>query len=245
MYKRIYISILSVSLTVLLSCDNSDDNKISKFTSNVVVTNSAHFTKADTYLMTLKFSMDKGSTFVDFPVVKVGETYKVKVFNVAKSDVTVQNCFDVDWSASNPQPMNVDPLTGIAEFTMGTTNELHATVADHYSPLDVASLVGKWGGDEVGACCGGTDVNNLRQDPTNPNKLIMDNFWGDEVDAYIVFSPSTSLLDQIVTLPTQTTSEGGVASGIGTYEQCYQTFTLKTTYVLKGKTYNWQYNFHR
>ena len=247
MYKRIYsyLTILSGSLLFLVSCDNSDDDKVTKFTSNVDVTNSAYLEKADTYNMSLKFSTD-GATFVDFPVVKVGETYKVKVFNVdAGADVTVQNCFDVDWSASTPAPVSVDASTGIAEFKMATTNELKATLGDHYSPYNASSWVGDWGGDEVGACCGGTDDNTIRQDTSNPNKFIMDNFWGDGVDAYIIFTPSTSLTDQVVTLPTQTTSEGGIASGTGTYEQCYGTFTIATSYKLGTKTYTWQYNFHR
>jgi hypothetical protein len=248
MFKRIYsyTVIMAASLVLLISCNDDSSDKITKFTSNVVVTNSAYLEKADTYTMSLKFSTDNGTTFVDYPVVKVGQNYKVKVYNSgAGSDVTVQNCFDVDWSASTPAPVNVDASTGIAEFTMGQTNELKATLGDHYSPFNAASWTGEWGGDEVGACCGGTDANNIRQDTSNPNKLIMDNFWGDGVDAYMIFSPSTSLADQVVTIPTQTTSEGGVASGTGTYEQCYGTFTINTTYKIGGKTYNWQYNFHR
>ncbi len=122
--------------------------------------------------------------------------------------------------------------------------KLTYTVTD-YCSYNADQWKGTWGGDEVGACCGGTDTNVFTQDATNKNKFTMDNFWGDGVDAYVIFSPSTKPDEQIVTIPTQPTSEGGIASGVGTYNSCLETFTINTTYKLGGTTYVFLYIFHR
>jgi hypothetical protein len=247
MLKRIYnyIVILAASITVMVSC-SKDSDELKSFTSQIDAKNSSLESAASN--MFIQYSSDGGATYSFYPVFKMGQTYKARLVNRdpdnGDREVTVANCYDVDWSGSNPEPTG-DLASGIADFTFGESNIIKAKVSDHYSPFNPSSWTGDWGGDEVGACCGGTDENTIRQDASNPNKFIMDNFWADGVDAYIIFTPSTSLADQVVTLPQQTTSEGGVASGTGTYEQCYGTFTINTTYKIGGKTYNWQYNFHR
>lgn len=111
-----------------------------------------------------------------------------------------------------------------------------------YCPYDASIWGGSWVGTEIP---GSVDDNTLTQDGADPNKYIMDNWWGDGVDAYIIFTPSTDPSTQIVTVPTQTTSEGGVASGTGTYNQCLGEFTLNAKYVLGGTTYNFLYVFTR
>jgi hypothetical protein len=160
--------------------------------------------------------------------------------------LTKGNFYTLDWSLSNPPPN--DAASETPEFTLQSPSAISVKVIDVHCDYTASSWTGVWKGDEVGTCCTGKDKNILTQDASNPNKLIMDNFWGDGVNAYIIFSPSTastSYWNQIVTLPDQTTSEGGKASGTGTYDQCRGTFTINTTYVLGGKTYNFKYNFHR
>ena len=100
-----------------------------------------------------------------------------------------------------------------------------------------------WGGKtyESVETPGSTEDNKLTQDGTNLNKFTMDNWWGDGVDVYIIFSPSTNPGDQKITIPSQTTSEAGVASGTGTYNQCRGTISLNCKYVLGGATYIFLY----
>jgi len=88
---------------------------------------------------------------------------------------------------------------------------------------------------------GSTEDNKVRVDPSKANRFIMDNFWGDGVDVYFDINPSTNPSDQTIVIPTQTTSEGGVASGTGTYNQCLGTMLLTCKYVLGGTTYNFTY----
>jgi hypothetical protein len=245
MIKRIFILlVIAVASAYLGSCDNNEE-AIKTFHTLADVSNSA--VSDAKYDVITVFSTDGGTTFMDYPNVKKGGTYLVKVVNRTSDgdvDLTGDNCFDVDWSQSSPQP--TDPSADLAEFKMGENNEIKATVTNLYKPYDASSWAGDWVGAEDGACCSSNDPNTLRQDTSDPNKYIMDNFWGDGVDAYIIFSPSTKLDDQIVTLPEQTTSEGGVASGTGTYDQCAGTFVIYgTTYVIGGSTYVFDYYFER
>lgn len=111
-----------------------------------------------------------------------------------------------------------------------------------YCAYDANSWGGNWTGTETP---GSVDKNKLTQDSTDPNKYVMDNWWGDGVEAYIIFTPSTNPGDQIVKVPEQTTSEGGVASGEGTYNQCLNTFSMTCKYVIGGSTYNFVYSFEK
>jgi len=228
--------------TLLIStCTKDDKNAISTFTSHVDLTGST--LAAHQAATVLRFSTNNGVTYDASAVLKVGEKYKVKVFDRTMDDYITSEYYSFDWSGSNPKP--ADATSEAPEFTLGADNKLSGVVIDKHCAFDPSSWTGAWGGDEVGACCAGTDPNTITQDTSNPNKFIMNNFWGDHVNAYIIFSPSTTAFDQVVTLPEQTTSEAGVASGSGTYDQCRGTFTIATTYKIGGSTYSWQYNFHR
>ncbi len=89
---------------------------------------------------------------------------------------------------------------------------------------------------------GSTEDNKLSvKDPLKPNRFTMDNWWGDGVDVYMDFAVSTNPATQTVTIPTQTTTENGVASGTGNYNQCLGTIGLTCKYVLGGATYNFNY----
>jgi photosystem II stability/assembly factor-like uncharacterized protein len=236
MFKRIYgyITIFAASLFFIVAC-KEDVEKIEKFTSNVDVTNS--LLKDDKYSMTLLFSTDDGKTWADYPILSPGQTYMAKVLNQKTGDVvTTDDDFEFDWSKSDPAPIG-DAASEVAKFTSNKVNSIKVSVVSHLCPYVASSWTGDWGGDEVGSCCGGTDNNTIRQDGTNPNKFIMDNFWGDGVDAYFILTPSsTSVFDQVLTMPQQVTSEGGTASGTGTYDQCAETFTIATKYSFPGLT---------
>jgi hypothetical protein len=230
---------------LIISCNDEDEPEIDTFSALVDVTDSS--IPDSKYSVLVLYSTDGGTTFVEHPLLKKGDTYKVKAVDRTDHgdvDLISGNCYAVDWSASNPAP-NGDPKSDVAEFVMGPDNALNAKITNLYVPFNAASWAGDWDGTEDGACCSSVDANTLTQDTTNPNKYIMDNFWGDHVDAYIIFSPSTGLGDQVVTLPEQTTSEDGVASGSGTYDQCAGTFTIATKYVIGGGTYEFDYIFHR
>ena len=242
-----YIKILRSTLwiigfsIVLGACDRDSESQYT-FTSSVNLLGSS--IEKDIQSTQLYFSTDNGKTYGTNPGLKVGQKYIVKVMDNSSSDfLTGKNFFSLDWSASNPKPENASADS--ATFTLAGSNSVVAKVVDKHCTFDPKFWTGVWKGDEVGPGVGGTDINNFRQDAANPNKLIMDNYFGDGVDAYIIFQPSTTAYDQTLTMPTQNTSEGGVASGTGTYDQCRGKYTINTTYVIGGSTYKWAYNFHK
>jgi hypothetical protein len=239
---QLFAAMAVLMMLVAISC--TKDSGFNSFGSSVDVTGSS--LAKDQGEVILLFSTDKGATYTPNPTLSIGQGYKAIVIDrVSKAVLNGKNFFTIDWSTSKPAP-STPGISDTASFTFQATNNIAVTVTDKLCTYTPASWTGKWGGDEVGACCGGTDKNNITEDTTDPNKFIMDNFWGDGVDAYIIFAPSTTLATQTLTLPMQTTSEGGVASGTGTYDQCRGTFTINTTYDLPGVgTFNWQYNFHR
>jgi hypothetical protein len=245
MTQRIFnCLVILLAFAPVVSC-NDDDEEVKTFSAVADISETS--IADEKYNMVVVYSTDGGNTFVDYPVVKMGETYQAMVVHrTADGDISMISgrCFAFDWSASDPQP--TDAHRDKAEFVLGNNNALSVRIVDtDYGPFDPTLWTGHWIGDEDGDCCSSSDENNIRRDSSDPNKFIMDNFWGDHVDAYIVFQPSTNPNDQIVTLPEQTTSEGGVAKGTGTYDQCAGTFTLATSYTIGGDTYEFDYHFHR
>ncbi len=222
--------VLVLALTLILdACTSSDDTYSFKSGVNMVGT-SINGTTTQLY-----FSTDNGVTYTPYPQLKVGQKYNVKIINTSLGWAMSSSQYGFDWSESSPKPDN--PNSATPQFTLAGANNLSVKIMCNYN---ANYWSGSWGGDEVGSCCGGTDANTLTQSTSDPNTYTMNNFWGDHVNATITFSP-----DGTVNLPQQTTSEGGIASGTGTYDQCMGTFTLATTYVIGGSTYQWQYNFHR
>lgn len=231
---------------LLISCDNNDA-EIKHYSAQVVADDAT--LKTDKYKLITVFSTDNGTTFVDYPNLKKGQTYQVKVVHrTDDGDVDVKPSelgFHLDWSSSNPKP-NGATDGQMAEFTMQESNDIVVVIASHVCSYNATDWAGAWGAKETGSGVGGTDNNTLTQDETDPNKYTMDNFFGDEVEASITFASSPSKYwDQVVTLPKQTTSEGGVASGSGYYDSCLGTFYIDVTYVIGGKTYSWNYSFTR
>ncbi|MEK6782989.1 MAG: hypothetical protein AABY93_14920 [Bacteroidota bacterium] len=114
-----------------------------------------------------------------------------------------------------------------------------------YCPYDPTVWPGVWLSVEAP---GTTEDNVITRDPdlTNfPNRFHLDNWWGDGVDVYIDFNPSTDPYTQTIDIPTQTTTEDGVASGTGVYDQCTETITLQARYVIGGNTYDFIYSLSR
>lgn len=123
-----------------------------------------------------------------------------------------------------------------------------------YCSYDAASWSGQWFGDEVGTGVsspdGGDNLGNFVA--IGPNQWRFDNFFGDGTGVYakIEFTPSSDPDTQIVKylndpgLSYQVNSKGKI-SGSGTYNQCLQTLSLNTTYVIGTTTYKWRYDLHR
>jgi len=252
MVKRIF-SCLVVLATLIISCKEDDGRIINTFSAQVEATNSSiaplfiptSSLISEKYKIIVVFSTDGGATYVDYPILKPGDAYKAKVLYRPAGEDEVElgddACFKYDWTKSVPAPTG--GATGnVADFVMDDDNALAVTVSD-YSAFNASSWTGAWVGTESGACCSGDDSQTLTADPGNPNKITMDNWWADGVDVYMIFNPSTSIIDQTITIPEQTTSEGGVASGTGTYDQCRGTFVIASKYTIGGSTYTWNYIF--
>lgn len=234
-----------MTAALIAACDD-DDDKIKTFSAQVDGTNSS-IVGPDKYHAIVVYSTDGGSTYREFPTIKPGEAYKAKVvFDGA--DFTGDTCFKLDWSGSDPAPTG-SANSEVADFVMQANSALKVVISD-YAPFNAASWTGAWVATEDGACCSGDDANTLRADPDDPNKIIMNNYWGDHVDVYMIFDPSTNALDQTVTIPEQETSEGGLAYGTGTYDQCRGTFVIAASYEIdtdedgEAELYEWDYYFN-
>jgi hypothetical protein len=244
-----FLSCLLIIMAVTIAC-NDDSDKIKTFSALADISGSPSLTDNDEkYNMVVMYSTDGGATFVDWPAVAKGQSYMAKVVNRDGGDLPIQpgSCYAVDWSTSVPAPDDVQGT--MATFTMGHDNALVAKVTDtDYGPFDRSYWLGAFTGDEHGTCCeGGHDKQVFRIDPSNPNAIIMNNFWGDGVDAQIVFTPSTNKNDQVITIPAQTTDDPGtITAATGTYDQCSQTIEFEAIpYTVGGKTYTFGYSIHR
>lgn len=234
-------------MAVTIACNN-DSDKIKTFSALADITGSPSLTAAkEKYNMTVMFSSDGGQTFTDWPAVAKGQTYLAKVVASDNAPIQPGSCYAVDWSGSTPEPNTVTGTT--AEFTMGHDNALLAKITDtDYGPFDRSFWLGDFRGDESGDGNSHDDL-TFKADPSNPNAVIMSNFFGDgdAVTIQVVFTPSTSANNQVLTIPAQTTSEGGsVAATTGTYDQCSQTIKIASIkYTIGGGTADFGYSIHR
>lgn len=239
-FKLLIIAV--VAAFIISSCDE-DDGVPYTFTSEVDATGSIFADHQSTTI--LQFSTDNGVSFSTAPLLKTGQNYKVRVFDTESGEPITSPNFTFDWSGSDPAPSNLS--TDLPEFTLGETNLVKVKVVNTHCAYDASSWTGDWFGLEDGACCGGTDELTVEADPDTPNRFIISNFWADgpDVKVYIDLTPSTNFFDQIVTMPEQETSEGGIAVGEGTYDQCAGTMSINTAYEIGGHTYEWVYEFYR
>ena len=139
------------------------------------------------------------------------------------------------------------PAADIVAAGLFQSNQFYPAQILTYTVTDYCSYdASTWGGNWIATeTPGSVDPGKMTQDGVDPNKYVFNNWWGDGVDAYMIFSPSTNPGDQIVEVPKQTTSEGGEASGKGTYNQCLDEFTINAKYVIGGGTYEFIYSFAR
>jgi hypothetical protein len=246
--KRIFkLIIAAIGFTLLMvTCTKNKDLVFATFTSRVDLTGSTLVNdQASTALL---LSTDGGTTYQNFANITAGQKYMVQILDRNLGhNLKANDFYAFDWSASNPKP--TDATSDSPEFTMSSgDNKLLVTVLDAHCAFVPSGFTGTWSSKEVpvpGGCnCSSTEPQHIIQDSANPNKLIMDNFFGDGVGnatVYMIFSVSTTAKDQIITVPEQTTQEGMKASGTGTYDQCRGKFTLHVHY----DQYEWIYEFTR
>jgi hypothetical protein len=225
MINKIFsLLVVAAGSVYLTSCDNNED-AIKTFNSLVDVSNTS--IEADKFDVVTVFSTDGGATFVDYPVIKKGETYMVKAVNHHTGlDLTTPNCFDVDWSTSDPQPDNVSE--GVATFTMGTNGSLVGKVTDYVAPYDASAWVGTIIAlEDYGSATWGPYEVVLTQDGTNPNRFHLDNFYDSGLPAFIDFDGAAGT----VKFP-DGQSPGGKAltNSSGTFNQCAGSFEISLNY---------------
>ena len=249
---KIFSQILvGVLVAAIWACSTTTGNPYN-FTSRVDL--SASSIAKDQLNTGLYFSTDNGKTYNPFGQLKVGQQFLVKLWDYNTSSyISSKSFYTVNWSNSSPKPANISGDSAV--FTLSSTTNVWATVEDTHCAFNGASWVGAWTGNEgtvtqvgSGTFNGSNDALTITQDSSNPNKLLIANFFGDgaAVVVYAMFNTSTSWSDQTVTIPQQTTSEGGVASGSGTYDQCRSTITLNVTYNFGApNNYTWTYMIHK
>lgn len=92
----------------------------------------------------------------------------------------------------------------------------------------------------------GPYTNNFVQDPSNPNKFTMDNFYDIGRTAFIIFVPSTNPSDQKVSFPAQPigTTREILAGSTGTYDQCLGiiNINLELRTISSGNVAPFRYN---
>ena len=244
--KNRYKTILTVVILPLLLAMCSKSSDIGPVLRTKVDLAGSTIEKDQAYAR-IMFSTDGGTTWSAAPPnLSVGTKYLVQALDDNNGlYLTPDNFYSVDWSKSSPKPN--DAASGTPEFTFADNNNLTVSVVDRHCTFDPTSFTGDWSSTEVpvpGGCnCSSTEPQHITQDSSNPNKLIMDNYWGDGPAAtvYMIFDVSTTAFDQTITIPQQVTAEGMTASGTGTYDQCRGTITLHAHY----DQYEWIYNFKR
>lgn len=89
--------------------------------------------------------------------------------------------------------------------------------------------------------------NVLTQDPSNPNKFTMDNFYDTGVSAYIILTPSTNPSTQLASFPAQqvTATRSILAGSTGTYDQCLGILNINLEYKIGSNVAPFRYNLKK
>lgn len=231
MLKRIYnyVPLVIGALLALSSCKDDDDDKIKTYSSLVEVTNSP--LQFDKYNMNLLFSTDGGQTFVDYPLIKPGQKYQVKVHNSgsdwfsAGADLTTEDHYKFDWSGSEPKPVGTGD-GDVAEFVAGKNNSVLLNVTDA-CPFNAADWVGSYDATEdYGTSSSGPYDLTLTADPSVPNRFILDNFYDNGYEPYMDFDATTGT----VKFPNQTTGGEDITASSGVYKSCTGEIIIKLHY---------------
>jgi hypothetical protein len=232
MVQRILSCLVIAGAAVIVSCKDDDGDKIKQFSAQVEATNSSMY--EDKYNTLVVFSTDGGKTWVDYPMLKPGDAYKAKVIyrpasGFGEQDLTGGDaCYVIDWSQSTPGATGATNAD-MADFVMTSNSALIVNVSD-FKAYNASSWAGKWYGVEDGTIKF-TDVNAFAQDPANPNKFILDNYWGIGDEVAIVFNPATTWGAQTVTFPKQVSSLGMSVEGTGRYDQCRGIIDIDSRYI--------------
>ena len=252
MMQRILSCLFIMVSVIIVSCNNNDDDKIKHFDALVDVSNMASITD-DRYNAILVYSTDVGQTWSEFVPSKPGEAYTAKVIHKGadEEEINADGCYAFNWSESNPAPTG-EATGGSANFVMQSNSTLKLTVNDYHA-YDASKWTGVLYGIEDGDIRF-TDENTFTQDPNNPNKFWMDNYWGIGNPAYIILSPSKDFATQEVSVPAQWTSEVDeyqILEGSGVYDQCRQTLDMTSVFVTDNDnvagldTIQFDYHFQR
>jgi len=103
--------------------------------------------KDDKYSMVFRFSNDNGATYVDYPLLEKGKSYKAKVAILEDGAPVDLPCIDIDWSTSSPAPSG-ETSANVAEFTVAESTKIIAKIIGekHYTQFSPSSWTGDWGG---------------------------------------------------------------------------------------------------
>lgn len=187
--------------------------------------------------------------YVDTVTIDTVRQYVYKDTTFVRGDVTIDSVIQKSVVVT-PQHDIYVPYQVKWTYNFDSTGTIPA-----YCAYNASSWTGSWTGVEGpsntncgGAYTGSNDALTIAVDPSKTNGFIISNWWGDGTAVKVKFqlNPSTNYFDQLVTLPGQTTSEGGVVSAAnGSYNQCTGVLTIPASYNIGGCTYNWTYKIHQ
>jgi hypothetical protein len=104
-----------------------------------------------------------------------------------------------------------------------------------YCAYEADSWAGDFDATELSEIFGsyGPYTVTLAQDGVNPDKYSADNWYDSGIPIYFIFSPSTNVVTQIITLPAQPNPNNTARTieGEGTYNQCTGELKINMTYT--------------
>jgi hypothetical protein len=106
-----------------------------------------------------------------------------------------------------------------------------------YCTYDQNSWGGDWSATETSEFFGGYGpyITTFTQDAVDKNKYSTDNWYDSGIPIYLIFTPSTDVPSQIITVPTQNYTSGGGTPysivGSGTYNQCISEMVINFTFT--------------
>jgi len=226
MYRNILKSCRTAAILALIvvAC-KKDENTGINFNSQIDTHNQASI-KGDRYTMQLWFSTD-GGPYSSSPKFSEGKKYNVKIMDLTTQEFLTADNFQFDWSKSSPAPS--DATSDNPEFTFNNNAKLNVYIDDKHCAVDPAGVSGAYHGAEGAVKVNGgpgfngsNDAMIVSADPANTaGGVLITNLFGD--GAGVTFTgvlTSTTSHDQVLTVPSQSTSEGGTVSGTGTFDQC-------------------------
>jgi hypothetical protein len=186
-----------------------------------------------TEAITIEFSVTGGAAGTDFNLIgsnsltiPAGEYFASFKVSPINDDVASGNkviTFEIT-SVSN----------GISAGLGLVGKKYNYTIVDDDCPFKVSNFTGTLVAVEPGYSGSPYDVSSA-EDPTNPNAIIIDNFWDYGGEVKYIFDPASNKVD----LPTQDVVMGGdtyvvSSGGQGLYEACNNKFVVPYKVTLKA-----------